>query len=60
MGKIPEGYWPCACVRRDENGNMTHIAMHPPTRRMCKVCGSTRPPKGWDKKPAGQGAGEGE
>lgn len=46
--KIPDGYWPCACVKRDRKGNMTHIKMHPPTAKKCKTCDATRPPKGWD------------
>lgn len=52
MGKIPDGYWPCACVKRDKAQNMTHIKFHPPTTKKCKVCEATRPPKGWDKQNA--------
>jgi hypothetical protein len=43
MGEIPDGYWACACVKRDDAGRMTHIGMQPPRRRKCKECGAKKP-----------------
>lgn len=37
-------YWPCACVKRNRDGLMTHIKLLPPTERKCRVCGAIRPP----------------
>lgn len=34
-------WWPCACVKR-KKGVMTHIKMHPPKRKKCRVCGCTQ------------------
>ena len=42
----PDNYdewWPCACVRRDSQGNMAKIKMHCPETTRCRVCGATRP-----------------
>ena len=35
--------WPCACVKRDRKGNMTHIKLHSEKSRSCKKCGAKRP-----------------
>ncbi len=43
MSEIPIGYWPCACVRRDKDGNLSRIKMNPPHRRVCSVCKAKRP-----------------
>ena len=38
--------WPCACVRRDPNGTMNAIKVHPITTKRCRVCGAERPELG--------------
>lgn len=36
-------WWPCACVKGGGNGKpSTHIKLHHPSRRKCRVCGATR------------------
>lgn len=35
--------WPCACVRRDRSGNMTHIKINAARVKQCRKCGSKRP-----------------
>jgi hypothetical protein len=40
---VPAGYWPCACVRRDRQGNMRAIKFHAPKVRRCAVCKCERP-----------------
>lgn len=47
MSKIPDDYWPCACVRHDKNGNLSQIKAHPPTTRVCRVCKCKQPEPGW-------------
>lgn len=42
---LKEAYWPCACVRRKQNGRMSHIKMNHPTMTECGVCNAKRPPK---------------
>ena len=37
-------WWPCACVKRDKSGRMTHIALHNPSEKSCKKCKCKRPP----------------
>lgn len=39
---VPQGYWVCACVRRDKRGNMTAIKMNPPMSKRCRACGTTK------------------
>ncbi len=34
--------WPCACVKRNRRGLMTHIKLNHPTLRRCRKCGCTR------------------
>ena len=41
-------YWPCACVKRDRRGVMTHIKLLPPNIRKCNVC-KCRRPEGWSQ-----------
>ncbi len=38
-----ESKWPCACVRRDAKGNLTHVKVHAVTVPSCRRCGATRP-----------------
>lgn len=42
---IKETGWPCACVKRDRKGNLTHIRVNDASVRKCRDCGSVRPPK---------------
>jgi hypothetical protein len=35
-------YWPCACVKRDRDGNWTHIKLNHPSLKRCKVCGALK------------------
>lgn len=44
--KIPPGWWPCACVKRDRRGVMKAIKFHPGTTKRCRVCKAERPPAG--------------
>jgi hypothetical protein len=37
-----DDYWPCACVKRDRAGRLTHIKQHHRTVERCQRCGSTR------------------
>lgn len=39
---VPAGYWPCACVKRNRTGKMTHIKLLPPEKERCRVCGCTK------------------
>lgn len=41
--KLREGYWPCACVKRDKDGRMTHIKLQSAKRKHCPKCKSVRP-----------------
>jgi hypothetical protein len=41
-GALPDGWWPCACVKRNRRGQMTHFAAHPPTQKRCSRCSMTR------------------
>lgn len=41
--KTTEKRWPCACVKRDKAGNLTHIKTHVMTRKRCRVCKAERP-----------------
>lgn len=41
---IPPGYWPCACVKRDKAGTMSHIKLNPPRCRVCRTCKCKKPP----------------
>jgi hypothetical protein len=34
--------WPCACVKRDRKGRMTHIRLNAPEVERCRRCGATR------------------
>jgi hypothetical protein len=41
-------WWPCACVKGGgmRGGRMrpsTHIKLHAPKRRVCRVCGAKKP-----------------
>lgn len=40
---VPPDYWPCACVKRDKAGNLTHFGMQPPTVKRCRRCGAKQP-----------------
>jgi hypothetical protein len=40
--EIDRDYWPCACVKRDKAGNMSHIKLHHKSKSECRVCGATR------------------
>lgn len=35
-------YWPCACVKRDKDGHLTHIKGHARAVAKCRRCGCTR------------------
>ena len=35
-------WWPCACTRH-RKGVLTGIKMHPPTTKVCRVCGCSKP-----------------
>jgi hypothetical protein len=37
-------HWPCACVKRNSKGKMTHIKLNPPAMRVCSACKCKRPP----------------
>jgi hypothetical protein len=37
-----EDYWPCACVKRDRAGNMTHIKLNHNSVPKCRKCKATR------------------
>lgn len=39
---IMEHGWPCACVKRERGGRMSHIKLHHPDIRECKKCGCTK------------------
>ena len=43
-----DGYWPCACVKRNRAGNMTHIKLNHPLLKSCAKCKAKRPPAGWN------------
>ena len=43
--QVPADYWACACVKRDRQGTMKAVKMHPPTAKRCRVCGCQRPPE---------------
>lgn len=36
-------YWPCACVKRDREGNMTHVRLNSPLIKRCRKCHATNP-----------------
>jgi capsid portal protein len=40
-----DDYWPCACVKRDRNGNMKAIKLNHPQVTQCRVCKCTKPEK---------------
>lgn len=42
---VPPDYWPCACVKRDRQGNLKALKMNPPMKKYCRACGCVRPPK---------------
>lgn len=35
--------WPCACVKRDGRGNLSHIKLHMESTKKCNECGAKRP-----------------
>ncbi len=35
----PETHWPCACVKRERNGKMKAIKLHPLAVKYCRECG---------------------
>lgn len=35
-------YWPCACVRRDRRGRLTHVKLQPDSVAECRSCHATR------------------
>lgn len=39
---MPAESWPCACVRRNAQGVITHLKMHGPSQKRCRTCGLTR------------------
>jgi hypothetical protein len=43
MPTVPNDYWPCACIKRNRKGELTHIKAHPPSRKKCRKCGATKP-----------------
>lgn len=42
--KNKDDHWPCACVKRDGKGNLTHIKMNDPSVKKCSVCKCKKPP----------------
>lgn len=36
----PDGYWPCACVKRGAGGVLTHIKLNSPKLKSCRKCGA--------------------
>lgn len=42
-GSYKGGAWPCGCVRRDRDGNPTHLKINHPSRAACSTCGAQRP-----------------
>ena len=48
--RLPD-YWVCACVKRDRQGNMTHIGSRHHSLRRCPECNAERPPA-YDERPA--------
>ena len=39
------GYWVCACVKRDRQGNLAAVKMNHPSIKRCRKCGAVPPPK---------------
>lgn len=37
-----QGYWLCACVKRNRSGVMTHLKMNHPSVEHCEVCNTTQ------------------
>lgn len=36
-------YWPCACVKRDRQKNLTHIKLNHKSVKRCRKCRCDRP-----------------
>ena len=37
-----DDWWPCACVKRDAEGRMSHIKGNHPSVNKCRRCGCTK------------------
>lgn len=44
----PGSMWPCACVKRNRAGKMTHLKMHPFEHLRCRICRVQRWPVATD------------